>query len=587
MRLVRLYALSVLTGLGACRPAPTSSPASLDNFAKADADKVVNQCSGNFALSASLRIYVEPGWDGLMDGLIAAVAAVPPAIQEVFFATDGGAIVATAAEARACAKPAGGSSAENQFASEGKEVPLACLNANETRRKATIFVQPDAKAAKHAVVRMFGLLYAHVYGPKKYANWRQASEHLTNEFLADVAGNPRLSIKPYESQLGTRGGYATFVDFVFAEAFDSYYCNSATRLRFSTTFPRTFAAFAKLKRVWEPEASVAFRLSDGAGFDDASGEASQPAAEDLPPSEVVAEGAGGGSDYWSSVSSLEKDQVGPSPGVFDDPAGRELPASVVDGADALRPADAGDAQKAREIAAAAPVGAAKTPTSDDVNATPPSEEDLARLANADLLTRGIRSPDEYKRVAKAFGDDVARQVQWETDSKNIPQMPDNASERVRAVIDMYGFTAAGTKGAKALGEKTVDTLKGAADQAAVEGAKSQLSDNGDVVVDFVADVSTVAGDVGTVASSPHLAPLVLAANSLEAQKQKREALEKILGPGRNALESQGKDIVAQTLADPSAGRAALDKAVRANPYDTGYLRAQYWRAYLARNGGKN
>lgn len=570
MRHTSLFLVLVSAGFSACRPAPAASVRSLDNFASRESKLRTNQCVGSFPLSASLRIYAEPGRVDLMNGLKATVAAVPPAIQDTFFATDGGAVVATVAQVDACAQPGNGAAVEERFTNEGSAVPMACLRANDARRKATIFVQPEATAAKHAVVRMFGLLYAHVYGPKKFANWRQASELLANGFLADVAGNPRLSIKAYEALLGTPEGYASFVDFVFAEAFDSYYCNADTRKHFSATFPRTFQAFATLRKVWEPQASAAFALQDGS-----------------PESQPEVESAQGGSDYWSSISSLSGNQPGPSPGVFAEPAGLQLPPELTDSSDAMRPADEADARQAAETQVSTLVGVEKQPAGAGVDATPPSEEDLLRVANADLLTRGIRSPQEYKRVAKAFGDDVASQVQWETDKQNIPSLPENAAERVRAVIDMYGFASAGTKGAKEVGKKTLETAKNAADQAAVEEAKTVLSDDGKVVVDLASDLGTVAGDLETVATSPHLAPLVLAANSLEAQQQKKEALEKILGPSRDALESQGKDIVAKTLADPVAGRAALDKAVMTNPYSTGYLRAQYWRAFLARNGGKN
>jgi hypothetical protein len=589
MRLAQLCVLIALGSATGCKPDSGASVQTLENFAAADGRKVTNQCAGTFALSKSLRVYAEPGRAGLMDGLIGAVAAVPPAIQETFFATDGGAIVATNGHAESCRRGAGRSAAEEQFNGEGSSSPKACLQANDARRKATIFVQPDPTAAQHAVVRMFGLLYAQVYGEKKYANWRQATELLATNFLADVAGNRELSIKPYEPLLKSSGGYATFVDFVFAEAFDSYYCNAGTRQNFSATFPKTYASFVALRQIWEPKTSAGFGLQDGETVDTSLAEpVSTDFATDVPPGDTADSAPSGGSSYWDSIATQDPSSQDANPGVFDAPIGADLPPKLTDAGDSLRPADANDARQANALEAAAPVSDKDPPTVGDVNATPPSEEDLQRLAAGDLLTRGIRTPEEWSRVAKVFGNSVANQVQWETQHNEIPRIPDDAAAKVRGVITMYGWGAAGANGAKALGEHATDAIKDAGKEAVIEGAKSGLSDNGKAIVDFQTEVATVTGDVQTVIANPHLAPLVIAANSLEAQKQKGEALNNALAPGRAAVEEQAKNIVAQTLKDPIAGKAALDKAEsnKANYQSLGYLRAQYWRAYLARMGTK-
>lgn len=237
---------------GGCKQSTGSQVESLDNFARKDDAGIHNQCMGSYALSSTVRLYSDADDANVLQNLAKAATAIPPRLQKIFFEVDSGAVMATSSYSRDCETHLRNAPmSERRYLSEGKGKISGCVDKRDDVKVATIRIAPTAAAAEHELVRMFGLLYAQVYGPRTFSNWRNATEALTTRFLRDIADNPRLSIEPYEGMLNSEAGYRRFVDFVFAEAFDSYYCSSQTRMRFASQFPRTYQSFSELRVLLE------------------------------------------------------------------------------------------------------------------------------------------------------------------------------------------------------------------------------------------------------------------------------------------------------------------------------------------------
>ncbi len=158
------------------------------------------------------------------------------------------------------------------------------IGENDDMGQAFVLVMLDSpEAIRHGFVRSFGYIISQVFtniGYDKDKNqlyyekdsdpqFQQKKAALAREFVQDAerlgfgqrfSGFASPSVNQYE--------FNEFADFVYAESFDSFFCNSIegspnnTRNKMSRDFPKTFAAWNKAFNN-KPDGKSGFSLADG------------------------------------------------------------------------------------------------------------------------------------------------------------------------------------------------------------------------------------------------------------------------------------------------------------------------------------
>jgi len=256
-------ALALLAGLG-CKPTSQSSLQTLDNFAAQKRLKD-NSCAGRpndqyLPSVEAIMSRVSGSTDiEVMGAVRSAVAAVPETLRSLFLALDG-TIKLDSNPRRFCGDAKGGNSA-------GQET-YSCFAFRELTAGGGVAIvaknHPDA--INHSLVRQFGYFYAQYLSKHSYEydasgrvtkaarsdnpGLRARKTAVANAFLSDVDLSPYFDLQTMETFLhpgavelirkSMKQGDAdylslvksdqvtkeSFTDFIFAEAFDSFFCNA-------------------------------------------------------------------------------------------------------------------------------------------------------------------------------------------------------------------------------------------------------------------------------------------------------------------------------------------------------------------------
>jgi hypothetical protein len=265
-----------LTGLsGGCKASNSKSDLqSLNNFARSDATAFVpNDCTGGPGAENNVVLGINQEWDHVdfsevpvaerdarKSDLKRALSAVPANLQELYFGL-GGTIKFSNNPAAAC----GLTDAKAQFAQEGQSQMHACWDVDKTTKDFVIHMQPKQEAIRHATVRMFGYILSQVLTSvtmndqnkivyERDESFDDAVALISNAFMDDVRANisaAKAAGRTPKYDMATNKDLVKDKDFrfyVFAEAFDSYYCTAALRQEMAKKgeFPKTHEQFAKL-----------------------------------------------------------------------------------------------------------------------------------------------------------------------------------------------------------------------------------------------------------------------------------------------------------------------------------------------------
>jgi hypothetical protein len=307
--MTRLIQLSVLVCVFvACKPKAVSTLKSLDNYA-AGARVRTNDCAGDPKLSSDrvgqqiasdleskhMKFELSSGADktALSTAVKNAFSALPMDVQGMFLALQGQIVVTkdanqycTVMDRLSVGQSANSKQAEITALKEGKETVSACYwfmppdvfekvyKVRQSKRAGqifTVFVKDDVQEIRHGLVRAFGYMVAQV-SPRIMTNdktftqadlkvsfvenenpsFRDLKRRVAEAFLIDIKNRPTAA---KFAKFGVTGNAdadarAAFQDHVYAEAFDSMYCNAFasgnanTRKRMETEFPHTFLAFS-------------------------------------------------------------------------------------------------------------------------------------------------------------------------------------------------------------------------------------------------------------------------------------------------------------------------------------------------------
>ena len=277
-----------------CKPStPDSSLQTLDNFA-AGKRVTTNACIGPAAVLKSPTISamneeIESKriiWDTaatrdpLSLALRKAFSAVPPAMQTQFLATQGRFVVSKNAN-KLCTdrkseflKDAKQNAAELAALREGLKSVEACylyampeeasLILSKKTDKPVFFVvlSDDRIQIQHNLVRVFGYMNSQIsslmlvegdftdesnhyrFSDKQNPEFASDRSKVTDAFLQDLKKLGKYeSFKQFESAVASKAERQYFEDFVYAEAFDSFFCNEDTLKTMGKDFDLTLRAF--------------------------------------------------------------------------------------------------------------------------------------------------------------------------------------------------------------------------------------------------------------------------------------------------------------------------------------------------------
>lgn len=299
MKLVALT-MGLVVSAVSCKQPGESRTKSLDNFAAGKRVRT-NVCSGNPALAkdeglqsllkeVANRINDADSTGGSKsknrEAVLAAFSALPPFAQTQFLAI-GGRIVLSKDANLMCS----GTSVQNanslkrsdeeiSFMKEGLSDVQACFvagTADELKSYGVnasgpihlIIIKNDAVEISHNFVRVFGYINAQlsarlgvqgdftssdskaVVSGSTNSKFDAVRFEIANAFLADISGRPEAKrFAKFQAMPAGSLGRTVFENFVYAEAFDSYFCNQHDSGEKNTIkvmareFPKTFAAFS-------------------------------------------------------------------------------------------------------------------------------------------------------------------------------------------------------------------------------------------------------------------------------------------------------------------------------------------------------
>lgn len=280
-----LAALAVIA-VGCQASNDDSGTESLDNFSRRAAMPVVkHQCSGDNEVITGLKAEddrIEFGNEvsattrnDLKTALKTSLSAVPTNLQLMFFGLGGKVVISHNVDA-ICRKTLNSSMAKT-FASEGQSQIKSCWDVDEgllasriaqvhndegegkssldvSGAPMTIYLNADTTDVRHSTVRIFSYILSQVLvsveqtsGSSEIklgaidAEFREAQKALSQALLDDVKGSSKYDLSLYTKI--ARVDDRAFNDYVFAEAFDSYYCSAETRKIMASDFSRSMARF--------------------------------------------------------------------------------------------------------------------------------------------------------------------------------------------------------------------------------------------------------------------------------------------------------------------------------------------------------
>ncbi len=278
----------------ACKPSSEGSDLkTLDNFA-AGKRATTNACIGPEAVLksqavAALNDEIDSKriiWDTdekrepLSLALRKAFSAVPPSLQTQFLGTQGRFVVSKNAN-KLCTerkveylKDAKQNAAELKALREGLNEVEACYlyampeEASKILTKATdkpaffVILSDNSTKIQHNLVRVFGYMNSQIsslmlvegdftsgndyyrFSDKQNPEFASDRKKVTDAFLQDLKKLGKYeSFKQFESAVASKAERQYFEDFVYAEAFDSFFCNEETLKTMGRDFKLTLNAF--------------------------------------------------------------------------------------------------------------------------------------------------------------------------------------------------------------------------------------------------------------------------------------------------------------------------------------------------------
>ncbi len=283
--------------LAACKPAGESNVKTLDQLTGSNQK---NECRGSYSdYFFDLEVGADPALKisekekkALSDALKDTYTAIPTLVK-ISFAGTVGIYLTNNIESRC---------PDLNRAGLGSREIDACIEATNhsdaTQAPFTLYVKAEASAIRNSMLRAFAFFLAEFPGgaPKKWSKdlqqtspentkfaslFESQSRELFDAFAEDLKTNGKSfpGIEALASQPADSEARSQFGQLLFAETFDSYFCNALdagsgnTRKSMQANFPKTTVAFAPLAKIFESmDDQIAQNLQKkGQGFSLAEG----------------------------------------------------------------------------------------------------------------------------------------------------------------------------------------------------------------------------------------------------------------------------------------------------------------------------
>ena len=219
-----------------------SSLNTLDEFAGISGGKF-NVCTGNFSVSGT-NITA-----GSFDKVVKeTLRAVPTNFQKIFFQAGGKIVVSSSQASSYCSKVINDSSVVRDIYGGSKSGVLTCWR--HIKGKPVIFLEEDEAKIRHSLLRVFSYFFMQAIVPaaKKNSSLSSSADdfmaqlnRLSESFLSDL----KKINSGRASRLSSEFSRDLLNQYVLAESFDSYYCNSSTKASMRSNFSSTYDTFVK------------------------------------------------------------------------------------------------------------------------------------------------------------------------------------------------------------------------------------------------------------------------------------------------------------------------------------------------------
>ena len=222
----------------------TSSLNTLDEFAGIAGSNKMNVCHGGSGVSVS---NINAG--SLTAVVKSTLSAVPEGVQKVF-SSAGGQIIVDSSEARAkCANVINDPKVVRDIYGGAASGVFTCWRAQNG--KPIIYLEEDEAKIKHSLLRVFAyfITQAVVPGASKVsstASLAKVSQDKFNKLSESFLSDLEKIDSSRASRFSTEFSRDMLNQYVFAESFDSYYCNSSTRNSMKSKFANTYKAFTDM-----------------------------------------------------------------------------------------------------------------------------------------------------------------------------------------------------------------------------------------------------------------------------------------------------------------------------------------------------
>lgn len=240
----------VLLGAFSCKQnSQIASTKSLDNFTSRDPAKLTfNSCSGSQGVSApNARLRGSPSEVG---AIRTSLTAVPLELQDAFFKDLHGSIEIIKDIKTNCRVTASSDASPDDL--------LACWR--NSGDGIVIYIKSESDEAltarniRHSTVRMLGYVLTDVIlkvkrsGGEAEMTENPALDNIKKD-VAQALTSDTAKSKDYRIPASLKSNESKYNDAAFAEAFDSFYCSSASRSKMATNFPETHAIFTEIAAV--------------------------------------------------------------------------------------------------------------------------------------------------------------------------------------------------------------------------------------------------------------------------------------------------------------------------------------------------
>ena len=282
---ITMAILTALSMLSCKADVSASGEKSLNNFARNSGGISRNVCRGDNKVVKGIH----QEWDHvdftrvpqgkvpeLKRALESSLSAVPSNLQELFFGLGGTIVFSEDLD-----KPVQSSSDLScdrsgnnaKFASEGTNRIEACWTTDSKTQDVVILMNPTVESVHHSTVRIFGYILSQILTKisvndesviimQRDEQFDALMTEISTAVLADVRRpGSKYKLTVNESLIHTDD----FKYFVFAESFDSYYCNTQLRQDMAKVdeFPKTFALFEAMDQELKA-VSLAAQNAEGA-----------------------------------------------------------------------------------------------------------------------------------------------------------------------------------------------------------------------------------------------------------------------------------------------------------------------------------